>query len=107
MRLAKASSPEAMSLMPDRSLPVASAATSRPSAVLPGLANASLCGFSTCRGRVEHPVRTRSNATAAKELRMDASYQAHFAPMQPRRIRSFVLRAGRVTAAQERALEEF
>jgi tRNA (guanine-N7-)-methyltransferase len=38
---------------------------------------------------------------------MKTSYQAHFAPMQtPRRIRSFVLRAGRTTAAQERALDE-
>ena len=38
-------------------------------------------------------------------LRIAGSYQAHFAPMYPpRRIRSFVLRAGRVTAAQERAL---
>lgn len=38
---------------------------------------------------------------------MQTSYQAHFAPMQtPRRIRSFVLRAGRTTAAQERALDE-
>jgi tRNA (guanine-N7-)-methyltransferase len=40
-------------------------------------------------------------------LRIGASYQAHFAPMHtPRRIRSFVLRAGRTTAAQERALAE-
>ena len=36
-----------------------------------------------------------------------ASYQAHFALMQAqRRIRSFVLRAGRVTVAQERALND-
>jgi tRNA (guanine-N7-)-methyltransferase len=42
-----------------------------------------------------------------RELRIAASYQAHFALMHtPRRIRSFVLRAGRVTAAQERALDE-
>jgi tRNA (guanine-N7-)-methyltransferase len=40
-------------------------------------------------------------------LRMPASYQAHFAPMQNRRrIRSFVLRAGRATAGQERALAQ-
>jgi tRNA (guanine-N7-)-methyltransferase len=40
-------------------------------------------------------------------LRIEASYQAHFAPMQPQRhIRSFVLRAGRMTPAQERALTE-
>jgi len=40
-------------------------------------------------------------------LRIAASYQAHFAFMQTQRhIRSFVLRAGRMTPAQERALEE-
>jgi tRNA (guanine-N7-)-methyltransferase len=40
-------------------------------------------------------------------LRIAASYQAHFAPMQTQRhIRSFVLRAGRMTAAQERALRD-
>jgi tRNA (guanine-N7-)-methyltransferase len=40
-------------------------------------------------------------------LRIEPSYQAHFAAMHARRpIRSFVLRAGRVTAAQERALAE-
>jgi tRNA (guanine-N7-)-methyltransferase len=40
-------------------------------------------------------------------LRIAASYQAHFAPMQtPRHIRSFVLRAGRMTPAQERALAQ-
>jgi tRNA (guanine-N7-)-methyltransferase len=38
---------------------------------------------------------------------IEASYQAHFAPMQTRRhIRSFVLRAGRMTPAQERALAQ-
>src|ERR1700693_1972921 len=42
-----------------------------------------------------------------RDLRIAASYQAHFGTMHPqRRIRSFVLRAGRVTAAQERALTE-
>jgi tRNA (guanine-N7-)-methyltransferase len=40
-------------------------------------------------------------------LRITGSYQAHFAPMQtPRHIRSFVLRAGRMTPAQQRALAE-
>jgi tRNA (guanine-N7-)-methyltransferase len=39
-------------------------------------------------------------------LGIEPSYQAHFAAMQTRRIRSFVLRAGRTTSAQERALEE-
>jgi len=40
-------------------------------------------------------------------VRIGASYQAHFMTMQAqRRIRSFVLRAGRVTPAQERALTE-
>jgi len=42
-----------------------------------------------------------------QDLRIASSYQAHFTIMSsPRRIRSFVLRAGRVTAAQERALAE-
>jgi tRNA (guanine-N7-)-methyltransferase len=42
-----------------------------------------------------------------QELRIASSYQAHFTAMHPqRRIRSFVLRAGRVTIAQERALAE-
>jgi tRNA (guanine-N7-)-methyltransferase len=41
------------------------------------------------------------------DLRIAASYQAHFVTMQTqRRIRSFVLRAGRMTHAQERALAE-
>jgi tRNA (guanine-N7-)-methyltransferase len=40
-------------------------------------------------------------------LRIGSSYQAHFVPMQTQRhIRSFVLRAGRMTPAQERALTE-
>jgi tRNA (guanine-N7-)-methyltransferase len=40
-------------------------------------------------------------------LRIAPSYQAHFAYMQTQRpIRSFVLRAGRMTPAQERALTE-
>jgi tRNA (guanine-N7-)-methyltransferase len=40
-------------------------------------------------------------------LRIRPSYQAHFVPMQTQRhIRSFVLRAGRMTPAQERALTE-
>jgi tRNA (guanine-N7-)-methyltransferase len=41
------------------------------------------------------------------DLRIAPSYQAHFASMQTQRhIRSFVLRAGRMTPAQERALTE-
>jgi tRNA (guanine-N7-)-methyltransferase len=40
-------------------------------------------------------------------MRIQPLYQAHFAAMlTPRRIRSFVLRAGRTTAGQERALDE-
>jgi tRNA (guanine-N7-)-methyltransferase len=40
-------------------------------------------------------------------MRIITSYQAQFAAMHtPRRIRSFVLRAGRTTVAQERALSE-
>jgi tRNA (guanine-N7-)-methyltransferase len=45
--------------------------------------------------------------TQIRVSRIAASYQAHFAPMQSQRhIRSFVLRAGRMTPAQERALSE-
>src|SRR5579859_640133 len=63
--------------------------------------------FSTCRGRPAQPERTKIAAAQRHLLRMGASYQADFAPMQtPRRIRSFVLRAGRTTPAQERALGE-
>jgi len=40
-------------------------------------------------------------------MRIASSYQAHFTAMQSqRRIRSFVLRAGRITAAQDRALAQ-
>jgi tRNA (guanine-N7-)-methyltransferase len=40
-------------------------------------------------------------------MRIQPLYQAHFAAMlTPRRIRSFVLRAGRTTAGQERALQQ-
>ena len=40
-------------------------------------------------------------------MRIGRSYQAHLSSMQTlRRVRSFVLRAGRVTAGQERALNE-
>src|ERR1700692_551700 len=46
----------------------------------------------------------RTAEARIRDLRIAASYQAHFGTMHPqRRIRSFVLRAGRVTAAQERA----
>ncbi len=46
----------------------------------------------------------RTAEARIRDLRIAASYQAHFVTMHPqRRIRSFVLRAGRVTAAQERA----
>src|SRR5450432_3066650 len=49
----------------------------------------------------------RVAATGRRVLRIRPSYQAHFAGMQTqRRIRSFVLRAGRTTPAQERALVE-
>jgi tRNA (guanine-N7-)-methyltransferase len=42
-----------------------------------------------------------------RDMRIEESYQAHFAAMHtPRRIRSFVIRAGRITVAQERALTE-
>src|ERR1700682_5031405 len=49
----------------------------------------------------------RTAEARIRDLRIVESYQAHFGAMHPeRRIRSFVLRAGRVTAAQERALTE-
>jgi tRNA (guanine-N7-)-methyltransferase len=49
----------------------------------------------------------RLDCTRHRILRITASYQAHFALMQTQRhIRSFVLRAGRMTPAQERALTE-
>lgn len=49
----------------------------------------------------------KANNNAIALMRIGRSYQAHLAPMQNRRqIRSFVLRAGRVTAGQERALRE-
>jgi tRNA (guanine-N7-)-methyltransferase len=51
--------------------------------------------------------RSTPDTALARQLRIGASYQAHFALMETRRrIRSFVLRAGRVTAAQERALTQ-
>ena len=50
---------------------------------------------------------TASVGDAGRVLRIDASYQAEFAAMQTQRhIRSFVLRAGRMTPAQERALAD-
>ena len=62
--------------------------------------------FLTCCGRLAQPARTVERAELSQVLRMIRSYQAQFAPMHARRpIRSFVLRAGRVTAAQERALD--
>ena len=71
-----------------------------------GSSSASLGSFLTCCGRLAQPARIES-ARASQVLRMAGSYQAEFAPMHARRpIRSFVLRAGRVTAAQERALAE-
>jgi tRNA (guanine-N7-)-methyltransferase len=47
------------------------------------------------------------SGTGKIELAAQSRYQAHFAAMQGHRgIRSFVLRAGRTTPAQERALEQ-
>jgi tRNA (guanine-N7-)-methyltransferase len=52
-------------------------------------------------------VPMRLDCTRHRILRISTSYQAHFALMQTQRhIRSFVLRAGRMTPAQERALSE-
>src|SRR5258708_3634986 len=119
MRSARASSPDVSRRMPDRFLPPSSAATMRPSDVVSGSFSAALRGFSTCRGRVAQPdtssARTASSGIEPPRLdslphvglRIAASYQAHFAPMQTQRhIRSFVLRAGRMTPAQERALKD-
>src|SRR5438552_3389912 len=108
MRLASASSPDAIRRIPERFLPADPDAASWPSRVAAEFASASLRGLSTCRGSPAQPDRI-SNAAARADpiLRIRTSYQAHFAPMHhPRRIRSFVLRAGRTTAAQERALAQ-
>src|ERR1700722_13854820 len=120
MRSANASSPEVSRRIPDRFLLLSSSATRRPSEVVSGCARASLRDFSTCRGRPTQPDRTSARiamADIAPLMRLDCmrhvglrirpSYQAHFVPMQTQRhIRSFVLRAGRMTPAQERALTE-
>src|SRR5271170_3287389 len=121
MRSASASSPEVSRRIPERFLPASSAATMRPSEVVSGLGNASLGNFSTWRGRPTQPDRRRTRTAIAGSalrmhpagmphfgLRIEPSYQAHFGPMQqtPRHIRSFVLRAGRMTPAQERALAD-
>src|SRR5277367_5885900 len=107
--------------MPDRFFPASSSATMRPSVVVVGTASACVCCFSTCRGKPTQPDANRMaagnsslqppNRGAAvpiapkQDLGIAASYQAHFAAMhRQRRIRSFVLRAGRTTPAQERAL---
>src|SRR5258706_1611440 len=119
MRSARASSPEVSRGMPDRFLPPSSAATMGRSDVVWGSFSATLGVFWTCRGRVAQPAissaRTASSGIEPPRpdsaphvgLRIAASYQAHFAPMQTQRhIRSFVLRAGRMTPAQDRALKE-
>src|ERR1017187_10123179 len=110
-RSPKASSPKVSKRIPDRFLLPSSAATRRPSDVVSGLGSASLRDFSTCRGRPTQPdirsARTALAGNAPQVLRIGTSYQAHFAPMQAQRhIQSFVLRAGRMTPAQERALTE-
>src|SRR4030088_1176662 len=120
MRSAKASSPDASKRIPERFLPTSPAATMRPSDVVAGFGSATVGIFWTCFGRVAQPdiasMRTRSSGSEPPPpldcipqfgLRIDGSYQAHFACMQTQRhIRSFVLRAGRMTPAQERALTE-
>src|ERR1700730_556347 len=119
MRSSRASSPDVSRRMPDRFLPPSSAATMRPSEVVSGSFSATLGVFWTCRGRVAQPAissaRTASSGIEPPRpdsmphvvLRIAASYQAHFAPMQTQRhIRSFVLRAGRMPAAQGRALRD-
>src|ERR1700692_4067070 len=120
MRSPKASSPDVSSRMPDRFLPVSSAATMRPSDVAAGFGSAVVRDFSTCCGRAAQPdIRSTRTASRVSEplsrldciphfvLRIAGSYQAHFARMHTQRhIRSFVLRAGRMTPAQERALTQ-
>src|SRR6202043_3041200 len=120
MRSGKASSPDVSKRIPDRLLPPSSAATMRPSVVVAGFGSAALWDFWTCCGRGAQPaissMRTASGGSEPLlrlgclphfDLRIRGSYQAHFAYMQTQRhIRSFVLRAGRMTPAQERALEE-
>src|SRR5271166_477492 len=121
MRSASASSPEVSRRIPERFLPACSTAIMRPSEVVCGLGSASLRNLSTWRGRPAQPDNSRTrNAIAGSALRMrlagmphfglriEPSYQAHFGPMQQtqRHIRSFVLRAGRMTPAQERALAD-
>src|SRR5450755_467304 len=129
MRLANASSPDVSKRIPDRLGPTLLCATMRPSAVASGLASDWVGYFCTCSGKPTQPPNARAapaaltrNASESRtpgadvkrparariqDLRIGSSYQAHFATMHPqRRVRSFVLRAGRVTAAQERALAE-
>jgi tRNA (guanine-N7-)-methyltransferase len=73
-----------------------------------GSLSAVLVVLVTCLGRLAQPDASSTAANTPQDLmRIGRSYQAHFSPMlNRRRIRSFVLRAGRATAAQERALEE-
>ncbi len=112
MRLAKASSPEDSSRMPDRFLPASSAPTMCPSVVV--------CGSCKAVGvRLFHVPRQTGAAGQQQNRGDDSSLNrvcAHHSShdirhtLQPcrrqRRIRSFVLRAGRTTPAQERALKE-
>src|SRR5258708_19649969 len=119
MRSARASSPDVSRRSPDRFSPPSSAATMRPGDVVSGSFSATLGVFWTCRGGVAQPARSsartassgieppRPDSAPHVGLRIAASYQAHFASMQTQRhIRSFVLRAGRMTPAQERALKD-
>src|SRR5271167_3069197 len=118
--------------MPERFLPASSPATMRPNVVVAGSCNASVCFLSTCRGNPAQPDTIRIAAASSglrspdrraaprnlfrpggtacapgQDLGIGPSYQAHFAAMlRQRRIRSFVLRAGRTTPAQQRALAQ-
>src|SRR5450755_4419067 len=108
IRLAKAVSPEDSKRKPDRFLPTSSAATMRPSVVVSGCWKATDGVLCTCRGKPAQPANSIAAVSRSnRELRIQPSYQADFAAMHTqRRIRSFVLRAGRTTPAQERALSE-
>src|ERR1700722_10349678 len=80
----------------------------RPSVVVSGCSKATDGVLCTCRGKPAQPASSIAAVSRSNRgLRIQPSYQADFAAMHTqRRIRSFVLRAGRTTPAQERALSE-
>jgi hypothetical protein len=112
MRLCSASSPEASSRIPE-SPPLpggAPASTSCAQAWSVRMrSSATDRGLATCCGRLAQPAMpgVLPAGKGIALMRIAGSYQAHLPAMQNmRHVRSFVLRAGRVTAGQERALKE-